>query len=160
MRLVIAASIFFACWLLLSGEWGHEWLIWTGGIVSVAAAGFGVAKGLTDEEGFPIELLPRAVLYWPWLCGQIFRSALNVARIALSPGPPVSPRMVEVAARQRTAAGLAVYANSITLTPGTISIEVSESERKIWVHALTAENAEGMADDEMNRRVARMEGGR
>jgi multicomponent Na+:H+ antiporter subunit E len=66
--------------------------------------------------------------------------------------------LVKVRALQKSAVGLTTYANSITLTPGTISVEVSEREKAIWVHAITKENADGFADDKMNRWVAWMDG--
>jgi multicomponent Na+:H+ antiporter subunit E len=127
-------------------------------VLSVAVVAFCLFKGITDEEGFPIEKLPRALIYWPWLGWQMVLSALNVARLILNPKLPISPTMVKVNTLQKSAVGLATYANSITLTPGTISVEVSERGKAIWVHAITRENAEGFADDEMNRKVAWMDG--
>ncbi|MEM9098134.1 MAG: Na+/H+ antiporter subunit E [Pseudomonadota bacterium] len=158
MRLFLISSTLFAYWLLLSGEWEHEWLIWAGAILSVAVVAYGLAKGLTDEEGFPVEKLPRALIYWPWLGWQILLSATTVTRIVLSPSLPISPRMVKVDAGQRTAVGLTTYANSITLTPGTISVEVSEQEKCIWVHAITRKGADDMAKDEMDGMVTWLEG--
>ena len=64
---------------------------------------------------------------------------------------------MRVSTRQRTPVGLTIYANSITLTPGTISIEVSEAGRFIWVHAITREGADGFDDDPMNDKVAWMD---
>jgi multicomponent Na+:H+ antiporter subunit E len=52
--------------------------------------------------------------------------------------------------------GLVTHANSITLTPGTITVEADHDE--FLVHALTRENAEGLAGSEMDRRVRRLEG--
>ncbi|MEM7670872.1 MAG: Na+/H+ antiporter subunit E [Pseudomonadota bacterium] len=158
MRAVLIAVALFIFWMLMSGEWEHQWLIWAGGILSIAVMGFSLFKGLTDQEGFPIEKLPRALVYWPWLIWQILLSAWNVTRIVLDPRLPISPKMVKVRANQKTAVGITTYANSITLTPGTISVEVSETGRTIWVHAITAQNAEGMEDDEMNHKVAWMDG--
>ena len=63
-----------------------------------------------------------------------------------------------VDALPQSAVGLTTYANSLTLTPGTISVEVSEKGSAVWVHAITKENADGFADDEMNRKVAWMDG--
>ena len=97
------------------------------------------------------------MVFWPWLAWQIVLSAWNVTRIVLDPALPISPRMVKVRANQKTAVGLTTYANSITLTPGTISVEVSERGKAIWVHAITRDGAEGMSDDEMNRRIAWMD---
>lgn len=158
MRAILIAFTIFAFWLLMSGEWEHEWLIWSGAALSIAVTGFSLFKGLTDEEGFPVEKLPRAIVFWPWLIWQIWLSALNVTRIVLDPKLPISPRMVKVQAKQKTAVGLTTYANSITLTPGTISVEVSETGRAIWVHAITSEGADGMADDAMNDKIAWMDG--
>ncbi len=157
MRLVLISVTLFVYWLLLSGKY-TTWLVSSGAVLSVAVVVFSLFKGITDEEGFPIEKLPRALIYWPWLGWQMVRSALNVTRLILHPKLPISPTMVKVDALQQSAVGLTTYANSITLTPGTISVEVSEKGSAIWVHAITKENAEGFADDEMNRKVAWMDG--
>ena len=71
---------------------------------------------------------------------------------------PISPTMVKVNTLQNSAVGLTSYANSITLTPGTISVEVGEKAKRIWVHAITREGAAGMEDDAMNDWVAWMDG--
>ena len=157
MRLILIVLTLFAYWLLLSGEY-KTWLIMSGAAGAVAVVAFGLRKGIIDAEGFPAELVPRGLLYWPWLVWQIVLSALNVTRILLDPRLPISPTMVQVEAKQRSAVGLATYANSITLTPGTISVEVGEKVRRIWVHAITRDGAKGMEDDEMNARVAKMDG--
>jgi multicomponent Na+:H+ antiporter subunit E len=157
MRLVLISVTLFAYWLLLSGHY-ETWLVVSGAVLSVLVVGFCLFTGITDEEGFPIEKLPRALVYWPWLGWQMVLSALNVTRLILHPRLPISPTMVKVDAQQKSAVGLTIYANSITLTPGTISVEVSERGKAIWVHAITRENAEGFADDEMNRRVAWVDG--
>jgi multicomponent Na+:H+ antiporter subunit E len=157
MRLVLISMTLFGYWLLLSGHY-TPWLVISGAVLSVLVVAFCLFKGITDEEGFPIEKLPRALIYWPWLGWQIVLSALQVTRLILHPRLPISPTMVKVDALQNSAVGLTTYANSITLTPGTISVEISERGKTIWVHALTRENAQGFADDQMNRRVARMDG--
>lgn len=69
---------------------------------------------------------------------------------------PISPKVTRVTASQRSAIGLVTYANSITLTPGTVSIEVDN--HTIVVHALTEAADRALQDGEMDRRVAEMEG--
>lgn len=157
MRLVLISLTLFGYWLLLSGQY-KAWLVISGAVLSVLVVAFCLFKGLTDEEGFPIEKLPRALIYWPWLGWQMALSALNVSKMILNPRLPISPTMVKVGAQQASAVGLTTYANSITLTPGTISVEVSEPGKTIWVHAISRENAEGFSDDEMNQWVAWMDG--
>lgn len=157
MRLILIAITLFVYWLLLSGHY-EPWLVVSGGVIAVAVVAFSLLKGITDEEGFPLEKLPRAAVYMPWLAVQIVRASLNVSRLILDPRLPISPSMVRVKAEQPTAVGLTAFANSITLTPGTISVEVSEQTRHIWVHAITREGAEAMPEDPMNEKAAWMDG--
>lgn len=158
MRWVLISIMLFIYWLLLSGHFHEPWLVISGAVLSVGVVFFCTYKRIVDAESFPIEKLPRSLLYWPWLGWQIVLSALNVTKLILNPKLPISPRMVKVATLQQSPVGLTTYANSITLTPGTISVEVGERRKAIWVHAITRENADGFADDEMNRRVAWMDG--
>jgi multicomponent Na+:H+ antiporter subunit E len=98
----------------------------------------------------------RVLLYWPWLAKEIVKSAWGVSRIIVDPRLPISPRLVRAKTSQKTAVGVVTYANSITLTPGTISIDVRAGE--ILVHALTRASADGLLEGEMDRRVTRVEG--
>jgi multicomponent Na+:H+ antiporter subunit E len=87
---------------------------------------------------------------------EIAKSAWSVTRIILDPRLPISPTMTTVKASQRTAAGIVTYANSITLTPGTITVGVSGNA--LTVHALAREGALGLEAGEMDARVRRFEG--
>jgi len=158
IRLLLIVPVLFAFWLLLSGKY-DTWLVISALLCSVLVVAFARAKGVTDGEGFPVEDLARGLVYWPWLAWQMVLSALDVSRLILGIGR-ISPSLVSVEALQASATGLTTYANSITLTPGTISVEVSEHRRRIWVHAITRENAAGFADDPMNEWVAWMDGER
>ncbi len=156
IRIVLLSAVLFAYWLLLSGHYA-PWLVISGAVLCVGVVIFAFAKGVVDREGFPFGQILRGLVYWPWLLWQIVLSALNVARIIVSPKMPISPTMVRVKTKQKTPVGLTTYANSITLTPGTISIEVSESGQFIWVHAITHDGASGFEDDPMNDKVAWMD---
>jgi multicomponent Na+:H+ antiporter subunit E len=94
--------------------------------------------------------------YWGWLVWQIIKSNIDVARVILSPSLPISPNVVRVKASQRTTLGLVTYANSITLTPGTVSMYLDGDI--IEVHALTESGARELKDGEMDRRVSAIEG--
>jgi multicomponent Na+:H+ antiporter subunit E len=104
-----------------------------------------------DAEGHPIELFAGAVTYFPWLFREIVKSGWGVTRIILHPRLPISPTMTIVRAGQRTRAGVATFANSITLTPGTITGGVSGND--LTVHALVREGAIDLEGGTMNRRV-------
>jgi multicomponent Na+:H+ antiporter subunit E len=81
-----------------------------------------------------------------------------VTKVILHPRLPISPTMTIVQASQKTAAGIATYANSITLTPGTITVGVSG--RELTVHALVREGALDLESGGMDRRVSQFEGPR
>jgi multicomponent Na+:H+ antiporter subunit E len=112
---------------------------------------------IVDREGHPINLLAAAMTYWPWLAKEIAKSAIDVTKIILNPKLPISPTLIRVHASQREATGLATYANSITLTPGTITARVSGHE--FLIHAITRDGAKDLAEGTMDRRVKKFEGG-
>ena len=111
---------------------------------------------MVDREGHPIHLSLNALVYWPWLGLQIALSALTVSKIILTPRLPVSPVLLRVKMSQKSEVGKVTYANSITLTPGTVSVDIEGDE--ILVHALTQKGAAELTAGEMDRRVTRFEG--
>jgi len=102
--------------------------------------------------------LPGLIRYGPWLFGAIIRANLDVARRIIHPRLPIAPSVVRVSAEQQTVAGRVTYANSITLTPGTISLDVTHED--IEVHALSVEAAQDLQSGEMERRITVMEPGK
>ncbi len=158
MRAVSLAIVLFVFWLLLSGH-TSPFLVTSGAVAAVLVAAVGLWLGYDDDESHPIEMLPRGFLYWPWLVKEVVKSAWEVAVIIVQPRMPISPRIVRVTNTQRTAVGTVTYANSITLTPGTITVEVDRRNHALQVHALTEAGADALLEGEMDRRVTRMEGG-
>lgn len=150
-----SAIVLFVFWLLLSGYF-TAFLVTMGALSAVAIVALGRRMEVIDREGHPIHLSWRALGYWPWLFKEIVKSAWDVSRIIVDPRLPISPTLVRAKTTQKTAVGVVTYANSITLTPGTISVDVKRDE--ILVHALTREGAEGLLAGEMDRRVTRFEG--
>jgi multicomponent Na+:H+ antiporter subunit E len=156
VRYVISLCVvLFIFWLLLSGHY-TGFLVAMGALSSVAVALLARRMDLVDREGHPINLSWRLIGYWPWLFKEIVKSAWDVSKIILNPKLPISPTLVRVKTSQKTTVGVVTYANSITLTPGTISVEVAQGE--ILVHALTREGAASLAEGEMDRRVSCFEG--
>jgi multicomponent Na+:H+ antiporter subunit E len=155
LHLLGAILVLFGFWLLLSGHYA-PFLVTAGLACAVAAALFTRRMQLLDREGHPLHLAPRAVAgYWPWLLKEIVKSGWVVSKIILHPRLPISPTLVRVTPSQKTDVGRVIYANSITLTPGTISLEVSR--REILVHALTREGAHDLAGGAMDRHVTAFE---
>ena len=150
-----AIVVLFAFWLLLSG-YLEPFLLAAGLGSAVAVVWLAHRMDVIDHEGHPIHLVWRTLGYWPWLLKEIVTSAWSVSRVILHPRLPISPELVRVKTSQKTSVGTVTYANSITLTPGTISVEVVPGE--IVVHALTHAGAEALLEGEMDRRVSRFEG--
>jgi len=148
-------AVLFGVWLLLSGLF--EPLLIALGLLScivvVAATG---RMEVIDHEGHPIHLTWGAATYWPWLGWEILKSNWVLAKCVLSPSMPISPTVFRTKASQKTDLGLVIYANSITLTPGTVSMDVADGY--ILVHALTGAGAESVQEGTMDRRVSRMMG--
>lgn len=155
MVVVAAFALLFAFWLLLSGVF-TPFLIGAGAGSAIAVVWFARRMDLVDVESFPLVMWHTTFRYWPWLLKEIVKSGWNVTCIVLAPALPVSPTLVRFRPGQRTPVGLVTHANSITLTPGTITIEATPDE--FLVHGLTREGALGCVDSEMDRRVTALEG--
>lgn len=151
---VVAFCSLFAFWLLLSGH--YTVFLVTAGIGSALAVLLaGRRMEVVDREGVPIDLWRALFFYWPWLLWQIVKSAWEVSLIILNPRLPISPTVVRFRPSQRSVSGLVTHANSITLTPGTITIDATAGE--FLVHGLTERGAQGAVDSEMDRRLRRLE---
>ena len=110
-----------------------------------------------DHEGVPFHVMGRLLAYVPWLLKEIFVANLEVAKVILDPKLPISPRMVVFHGSQQTDLGRAIYANSITLTPGTITTGVEGQDFQI--HALRAADLESEEQADMDRRCTHVEQG-
>ena len=143
-------------WLLWSGHFDNYFIIGLG----IASCGFCLwltrRMRIVDEEGAPVQLGIRPfTMYLPWLVKEIVVSNIAVAKIICSPKMPLQRNMIEVSASQKSAIGRVILANSITLTPGTISVNMING--KILVHALWFQGAEEDLSGNMNQRVCRLE---
>jgi len=156
LRIASLLVALFVFWALMSGMF-TPFLIGLGVASVVAVTWLARRMEVADREGHPAHLRLVAVLsYWMWLFKEIWHAGLRVARIILDPRLPISPTLVRFQPSQQTAVGLATHANSITLTPGTITVQANHHE--FLVHALTRDGAAGVVESEMNRRVRNFEG--
>ncbi len=148
--------LLLAVWLLNSGH--YTVLITSFGVAScLLVVWLARRMGIADDEGVPIHLLPRLPMYLPWIAKEVVKSNLDTARRIFGLGrPDISPRLFEAPTSQHSDLGRVLYANSITLTPGTVSIRVHGT--KITVHAIAEEVADDLLKGEMDRRVTRLEG--
>jgi multicomponent Na+:H+ antiporter subunit E len=155
VRFAAVACVLFGLWLLFSGYF-EPLLLTLGVLSSVFVTWVAQRMGLLTPEHDSTWLRPLACLaYIPWLAWQIAKSNYDVALRILSPAKSISPRVLRVPSSQASDLTRSVYANSITLTPGTISINVTDDV--ITVHALTREAAEDLEGGAMDARVTALE---
>lgn len=138
-------------WLLLSGYF-EAWLLWLALASVLSIVYIAWRMDVTDHEGFPLHLGPRALIYFPWLAKEIVKSNLDVAKAILT--NRINPQVIHVKATQDSELGRTIYGNSITLTPGTVTIGLEEDG--LEVHALLDETAAGVESGDMDRRVSAM----
>ncbi len=155
MRYILSLTIVLAAlWLAVSGV--YKPLIMLLGVGSVAlVVWLATRMKVVGVEHNPALYAGRLPLYWGWLAWQIVLANLNVARLILNPAQ-VRPRVFKVKVPHDTAVAGAAYANSVTLTPGTVSLQMTAGE--LTVHALDRRSAEELKSGAMARRIAWLEG--
>lgn len=149
--------LLFGFWVLLNGQWTAEIAV-VGLIVCAALYAFMCAfMGYSPKREWKIaRRLPRIIGYFFYLVGEVFKSAFAVIKLIWSPSMVIEPEVTSFRTKLRTDAGKVVLANSITMTPGTITIDVQEDE--FLIHCLDASFDVGQEGFDMEDRVARLEG--
>lgn len=164
------ASVFVVC--------AGVWLLWSGLTVEVDAShgglhinnlllGLGISScalvvwlgaklKVLDQEGHPYHLLGGILGYLPWLFREVVLSNISVARIVLSPRMGIHSHLIRVPASQKTVVGQVIHANTITLTPGTITLDLRDGE--LLVHALTLDAGDPAQSRIVDERIVRLEG--
>lgn len=154
MRALVLFFFLLGLWLIWSGHY-TGFLVGAGVVSCAAVVALCLRMRTVDSEGVPAHLIPGMVLYLPWLAREVFLANLDVVRRVLHPDLPIAPRVTVLDTTQKSDLGRVVYANSITLTPGTVTIEAEGGT--ITVHSIAAAGAESLEQGEMDRRVTRME---
>jgi multicomponent Na+:H+ antiporter subunit E len=156
MSFVLTASIMFAFWILISGEF--SFILILSGVFSSLLVAYMSHDLLTGKGDIKLGLTRtiRFIRYLPWLLWQIVLANLDLVYRTLHPKMPISPRIINFKNNFKTDLGMVTLANSITLTPGTVTIDVNENE--FIVHAIAEETAQSLISGEMQARVKKIEG--
>jgi len=155
VRTISLYGLLLGVWLLLSGFFTPFFL----GLAVICCALVVIIVARMDRvDGEPLSLSIKSSVigYFPWLAWQILRANIDVMRLVLQRDMKIDPQLEWVPAGQKSELGVAIYANSITLTPGTITTGVEGDQLEI--HALTWRDVDGREEDEMDRRVTVVEG--
>lgn len=151
--IVLLALVLTLLWFLLSG-YGFKQPIVTFGLLGVALAVYmSIRMNVLDAESAPFASLPKFLAYWYWLSGEILKANYAVLRLVLSPDLNIKPAMTRASVECTNDLARTTFGNSITLTPGTVTVEVEETG--FLIHALDESFADQEAFRDMERRAAK-----
>ena len=145
LLLVLAAA-----WLLWSGIY-KPLLLWLGAF-SCLLSGYIAYRVGFFERATGLHVIPKLPGLTLWQLVEITKSSLEVVRIVLNPKLPISPTVVYLDAEPEGPLGQVILGNSITLTPGTVTLDVFQN--RLCVHCLTREGAKALESGDANRRIA------
>ena len=147
--------VLFGFWLLMSGYYTP--LILSLGVISCLLCVYLTLKGkFLDNETLPIYFFPRLIQYTLWLIKEILKSNIQTAKVIIMKSE--EPELFSVKASQKTNEGKVTYANSITLTPGTVTTQIKNDIFE--VHALTKDFGDDVRSNEMDKMVTWLEKGK
>ncbi|MEN8800649.1 MAG: Na+/H+ antiporter subunit E [Thiogranum sp.] len=146
------AVLLFLFWIFLSGH--LEPLLLGLGMASVALTVFLSRRmNVIDHESYPLHLSSKFPGFFVYIFREIVKANIDVVtRILSRRKAPISPQMIEIPQSQETDLGAVIYANSITLTPGTVTIKLSKDN--LTVHALSKEAASELATGAMSEEIS------
>ena len=143
-----------AFWLLNSGH--YSVLMLSLGAISILFVVYIVHRmDVVDHESQPIHLTLKFPTYYIWLIKQIILSNLFVVKHIWMSNKSISPTLKTIKASQKTDIGKVIYATSITLTPGTVTVNLQGEQ--LLVHTLCRESIDELEAGEMDRRVTQLE---
>ena len=154
MTVFLAKTVaLFVVWVLLSGKFtaGHLVL----GVMASSVVAW-LNTGLSPS---PIQQTPwirLVVAYSPWLFIRVVKSSLHLTRLILDPSLPIAPRIIKYQTPLMGKFPVVLLGNSITLTPGTITIEANGQD--LVVHAMDEESAQDVVQQEFDKKIAHLFG--
>lgn len=156
LRSIFTFLLLFAAWLLWSGHFDSPLLIGLGVASCLFVVWLSSRMGIIDAEAYPYHWLIRLLAYIPWVLWQVVVTNFEAARVILAPSLPIHPHLVTIRVKQKTTLGKVIHANTITLTPGTVTLDVRGDV--FLIHALTLHAAGADGAGVLDAKVARLEG--
>lgn len=147
-RIILKATLFFLIWIALSGKINFFHL----------TLGLGVSLGIAWLNTAPLSggKIPVSwggvVTYIPWMFSRIFVSSIHMSRLILNPKLPIDPQLFKHKTSLGNHAAVVLLGNSITLTPGTITVEVSPNQ--LTVHTIDPASAGDLQSGLLEKKVA------
>ena len=149
--MILLGVLLAAAWLLWSGFFNPLMLV-LGGFSCALVLLVAYRMHLFDSDVFALRFTSRLFRFWIWLGREIVRSGLEVTRTVLHPRLPISPTVAKFDSRCEHPVDRVILGNSITLTPGTLTLQIDK--QNFVVHALNEQGARAILEGEMDRRVS------
>ncbi len=155
MRHTLVLSLTLAVfWLSNSGH--YTVLISSLGAIAIGIVVYIAHRmDVIDHESQPLHLTHKMPVYYLWLIKEIVLSNITVVKHIWLGNKTISPTFATITASQKTEIGRVIYANSITLTPGTVTVDLEGD--KLLVHALLEDSIKELEAGEMDKRVTQLE---
>jgi len=151
INLFLSLALF---WLLSSGY--YSTLMLSLGVVSIAFVLFIAHRmDVVDHESQAVHLSLKLPGYFLWLLKELILSNITVVKCVWLGNSTISPTLATIKANQKTDLGKVIYANSITMTPGTVTVDLVGD--RLMVHALQRETIAELKAGEMDRRITQLE---
>ena len=153
-RILITSVILFILWLLLSGHI-DPLLLSLGAISCLGITWLSLKLAVINPKADTLRLTLKLPKFLPWFFIEVVKSNLDVSWRILHPKLPISPIVSSIPVSEHNEVGKVVYANCITLTPGTYSLDISTDFIK--VHSLSKHAAEELEKGLMGKRILALE---
>ena len=150
---LLLLGVLLVVWYVLSGVQSPLFYAF-GAFSALFALVVALRMNVSDSEGHPFHLGFYAPFYFVWLLWEMIKSGLTVTRLVWHPHLPISPAFGTLRSSVQCDLGRAILANSITLTPGTVCVDIDEDE--VLVHALEKASIADLKAGKMDRKVARL----
>ncbi len=148
MRFLSAIAL-FALWMVLSASYNVAHVA-LGAVVAIIVVWLS-PKAAPNARRFS---LTAAIAYVPWLFIRVLKSGFHVCGLILKPGLPIKPELIKHKTELSSDGELVVLGNSITLTPGTITVEVAAGE--LIVHAIDPSSQQDLVSGALDRKVGQL----
>jgi len=155
-RYLTLGTVLIVFWLLLSGHYTPLFFFFAAASIGLVVI-ISVRMDRVDHEIDPMSINPALFSYWFYLARETVRSNIDMVKRVWGREVSIAPGVAKIKPSQRSRMGMVMYANSITLTPGTVTLDIDEETEEFEVHSIDVALLKELEDGEMDRRISRLE---
>ena len=149
-HIISLGALLFALWLGLSGQI-NALMISLGLASTIAVVAITHRMDAIDHETYPAHMNLLLLRFWLFLAREVIIANIDVVKRIFKPGKNISPQLFELPLTLKTDLSRVIYANAITMTPGTVSTNLDK--KTITIHTLSIEAAQDLSSGRMANAV-------